>query len=53
MKQVKATKPEDAKEFACLLKMLETDGVKVTVGTAEQIYANKDYFDLIMTDFIK
>ena len=53
MKQVKATKPEDAKEFARLLKMLETDGVKVTVGTAEQIYANKDYFDLIMTDFIK
>ena len=53
MKQVKATKAEDALEFARLLKLLETDGVKVTVGTAEQIYANKDYFDLIMTDFIK
>ena len=53
MKETKSVKLEDVKEFIELLKKLEKNGVNVTVGASEQIYANKDMFDLIITDLIK
>ena len=53
MKQVKSAKPEDLKEFASYLEKLKDEGVRITVGNAEQIYANKEMFDLIITDFMK
>ena len=52
IRQVKATKPEDAKEFIRLLEMLEKDGARVTFGNAAQIEENKEMFDLILTDLI-
>ncbi|WP_027728971.1 insulinase family protein [Treponema sp. C6A8] len=53
MKQVKSVKPEDIKEFAGYLELLKKNGVRVVAGSAEQIYANKDMFDLIITEFMK
>ena len=53
MKQIKSAKPEDVEEFIRYLEVLKKDGVKITVGNAEQIYKNKDMFDIIITDFMK
>ena len=53
MKEAKGTKLEDIKEYLELLNKMETKGTRVTIGASDQIYANKDMFDLIITDFIK
>ena len=53
MKETKGVKLDDIKEFIELIKKIEKDGTKVTIGASDQIYANKDMFDLIITDFIK
>ncbi len=53
MKELKSVRPEDKEEFVRYIQLLEKEGSMITVGGAEQIYANKDMFDLIITDFIK
>ena len=53
MKEAKGTKLEDITEYLELLNKMETKGTRVTIGASDQIYANKDMFDLIITDFIK
>lgn len=53
MKELKSVSPQDKEEFSKLIKILENEGTIITVGGADQIYANKAMFDLIITDFIK
>ena len=53
MHQVKSVTVKDIEEFTKYLTSLNKKGLRVTVGGAEQIYANNELFDLIITDFIK
>lgn len=53
MKEIKSFSKEDFESMLTLTKKLNKNGVKVTVGGAEQINENKEMFDLIITDFIE
>ena len=53
MKEVKSVKPEDLTEFTRYLEVLIKNGVRVVVGSAEDIYDNQTMFDLIITEFMK
>ncbi|MBP3200431.1 MAG: insulinase family protein [Lachnospiraceae bacterium] len=53
MKEIKEMTTEDIDELCKIFDKMVSDGIYITIGSKEQIEANKDLFDEIIYDYIK